>query len=118
SLPRSSTAIGRKSRPNFRRPARISRAIACGDNTTGSRAIRESNEYVRKAGAAARMMLIQAAANAWKVPASECSAANGVITHRAAGRSISYGKVAGAAAKLAPPADVALKSAKDWKIAG
>jgi isoquinoline 1-oxidoreductase beta subunit len=87
-------------------------------NTTGSRAIRESHEYVRKGGATARMMLIQAAANAWRVPASECSAANGVITHQSSGRSVSYGKVADAAAKLTPPSDVALKSTKDWKIAG
>ena len=87
-------------------------------NTTGSRAIRESHEYVRKGGATARMMLIQAAANAWSVPASECSAANGVITHQSSGRSVSYGKVADAAAKLTPPSDVALKSTKDWKIAG
>src|SRR5215467_3064180 len=54
-------------------------------NTTGSRAIRESHEYVRKGGATARMMLIQAAANAWNVPASECGAANGVITHQPSG---------------------------------
>lgn len=87
-------------------------------NTTGSRAIRESHEYVRKGGATARMMLIQAAANAWRVPASECSAANGVITHQSSGRSVSYGKVADAATKLTPPSDVALKSTKDWKIAG
>jgi isoquinoline 1-oxidoreductase subunit beta len=87
-------------------------------NTTGSRAIRESHEYVRKGGATARMMLIQAAANAWNVPASECGATNGVITHHPSGRSVSYGKVADAAAKLTPPSDVALKSAKDWKIAG
>ena len=87
-------------------------------NTTGSRAIRESHEYVRKGGATARMMLIQAAANAWNVPASECSATNGVITHQSSGRSVSYGKVADAAAKLTPPSDVALKSTKDWKIAG
>jgi isoquinoline 1-oxidoreductase subunit beta len=87
-------------------------------NTTGSRAIRESNEYVRKGGATARMMLIQAAANAWNVPASECSATNGVISHQSSGRSISYGKVADAAAKLTPPSDVVLKSTKDWKIAG
>jgi isoquinoline 1-oxidoreductase beta subunit len=64
------------------------------------------------------MMLIQAAANAWNVPASECSATNGVITHQSSGRSVSYGKVADAAAKLTPPSDVALKSTKDWKIAG
>jgi isoquinoline 1-oxidoreductase subunit beta len=87
-------------------------------NTTGSRAIRESNEYVRKGGATARLMLIQAAANAWNVPASECGATNGVITHQPSGRSVSYGKVAGAAAKLTPPSDVVLKSAKDWTIAG
>jgi isoquinoline 1-oxidoreductase beta subunit len=87
-------------------------------NTTGSRAIRESNEYVRKGGATARTMLIQAAANAWNVPASECGAANGVITHQPSGRSVSYGKVADSAAKLTPPPDVVLKSTKDWKIAG
>jgi isoquinoline 1-oxidoreductase subunit beta len=87
-------------------------------NTTGSRAIRESNEYVRKGGATARLMLIQAAANSWNVPASECSATNGVITHQSSGRSVSYGKVADAAAKLTPPSDVVLKSTKDWKIAG
>jgi isoquinoline 1-oxidoreductase subunit beta len=87
-------------------------------NTTGSRAIRESHEYIRKGGATARLMLIQAAANAWNVPASECSATNGVITHQSSGRSVSYGKVADAAAKLPPPSDVALKSTKDWKIAG
>ena len=87
-------------------------------NTTGSRAIRELHEYVRKGGATARMMLIQAAANAWNVQASECSAANGVITHQSSGRSVSYGKVADAAAKLTPPSDVVLKSTKDWKIAG
>lgn len=87
-------------------------------NTTGSRGIRESNEYVRKGGAAARMMLIQAAANAWTVPASECNAANSVITHQPTGRTITYGKVADAAARLTPPAEVSLKPAKDWKIAG
>jgi isoquinoline 1-oxidoreductase beta subunit len=87
-------------------------------NTTGSRAIRESHEYVRKGGATARMMLIQAAANSWNVPASECSATNGVISHQSSGRSVSYGKVADAAAKLTPPSDIVLKSTKDWKIAG
>jgi isoquinoline 1-oxidoreductase subunit beta len=87
-------------------------------NTTGSRAIRESHEYVRKGGATARVMLIQAAANGWNVPASECSATNGVIAHQSSGRSVSYGKVADAAAKLTPPSDIVLKSTKDWKIAG
>jgi isoquinoline 1-oxidoreductase beta subunit len=87
-------------------------------STGGSRGIRESNEYVRQGGAAARMMLIQAAANEWKVPASECSAANSVITHKASGRTTTFGKVAEAAAKLEPPKDVPLKDVKDWKLAG
>ena len=87
-------------------------------STGGSRGIRDSNEYVRKGGAAARMMLIQAAANAWNVPASECIAANSVITHKASGRTTTYGQVADAAGKLEPPKDVPLKNPKDWTIAG
>ena len=87
-------------------------------STGGSRGVRESNDYVRKGGAMARMMLVQAAANDWNVPVAECSAARSVITHKPSGRSTSYGKVAGAAGKLAPPTEVALKDPKDWKIAG
>src|SRR5881296_1878265 len=87
-------------------------------STGGSRGIRESNEYVRKGGASARVMLVQAAANAWSVPAAECSAANSVITHKPTGRTTTYGKVAEAAAKLTPPADVPLKDPKEWKIIG
>jgi isoquinoline 1-oxidoreductase subunit beta len=86
--------------------------------STGSRSIRESHEYVRKGGAAAREMLKQAAANEWKVPISEVSASNSVITHTPSGRTTTYGKVAEAAAKIEPPADVKLKDPKDWKIAG
>ena len=97
----------------------VARKRVWGDfSTTGSRGIRESNEYVRKGGAAARMMLVQAAANAWKVPAAECTAENSVITHKPSGRTTSYGNVAEAAAKLEPPTDVTLKDPKDWKIAG
>jgi isoquinoline 1-oxidoreductase beta subunit len=89
-------------------------------STGGSRGIRESHDYVRKGGAAARMMLVQAAADGWKVPAAECSAAKGVISHKGSGRSIRYGEVAAAAAKLQPPAaaNVPLKDPKDWTIAG
>jgi isoquinoline 1-oxidoreductase beta subunit len=86
--------------------------------TVGSRAIRQSQEYVRKGGAAAREMLIQAAANEWNVPAVECSASNSVITHRASSRTTTFGKVAEAAAKVEPPKEVKLKDPKDWKIAG
>jgi len=87
-------------------------------SSTGSRSIRESEKYVRGGGAAARIMLIQAAANEWKVPASECSATNSLITHKGTGRTSTYGQVAEAAAKLEVPKDIKLKDPKDWKIAG
>jgi isoquinoline 1-oxidoreductase subunit beta len=87
-------------------------------STGGSRGIRDSHEYVRKGGAMARVMLVQAAADEWKAPASECKAANSVITHAASGRSTTFGKVAAAAAKVTPPTHVALKDPKDWKLIG
>jgi isoquinoline 1-oxidoreductase beta subunit len=87
-------------------------------STGGSRGIRESHEYVRQGGAAARMMLLQAAANAWQVPVAECSAAQGVVTHAGSGRRASYGRLAAAAAQLPVPAEVPLKDPKTWKIAG
>jgi isoquinoline 1-oxidoreductase subunit beta len=97
----------------------LARKRVWGDMSTGgSRGIRTSHEYVRQGGAAAREMLIQAAANEWKVPASECSAADSVITHKPSGRTTTFGKVAEAAAKLEPPKNVKLKEVKDWKIAG
>ncbi|MDE5439873.1 molybdopterin-dependent oxidoreductase [Bradyrhizobium sp. CSA207] len=97
----------------------VARKRVWGDfSTGGSRGIRSSQDYVRKGGATARMMLIQAAANEWKVPASECTAANSVITHSPSGKSTTYGKVAEAAAKLTPPADVKLKDPKDWRLVG
>src|SRR5204863_8993403 len=88
--------------------------------TGGSRGIRTSEDYVRRGGAVARMMLLQAAADEWKVPVGELTAADGVITHAASRRSLSYGKLAAAAAKLeAPdPKGIKLKDPKDWKIAG
>ncbi len=88
--------------------------------TAGSQGIRASNEYVRKGGAAARMMLVQAAAEDWKVPASECTAAKSQVTHTASKRAVSYGKIATAAAKVTPPdpKEIKLKDPKDWKIAG
>ena len=87
-------------------------------STGGSRGIRESEAYVREGGAAARMMLVQAAANGWGVAAGDCKVSKGVITHAASGRSTSYGKVAEAAGKLEPPKQVTLKNPKDWTIAG
>src|SRR5688500_9421727 len=87
-------------------------------STTGSRAIRRSHEYVRQGGAAAREMLIAAAAEQWSVAAGECGAANSIITHRPSGRTVTYGQVADAAARQTPPAEIALKDPKDWTIAG
>src|SRR5207249_6798022 len=88
--------------------------------TGGSRGIRTSQDYVSRGGAAARMMLLQAAADQWQVPVGEVSVADGVIMHKSSGRRTTYGKVAAAAAKLTPPdpKTITLKDPKDWKIAG
>ena len=87
-------------------------------STGGSQGIRSSQDYVRKAGASAREMLIAAAAAQWKVGTDQCSAAGGVISHRPTGRRLRYGEVAAAAAKLTPPQDVKLRDPSQWKIAG
>jgi isoquinoline 1-oxidoreductase beta subunit len=85
-------------------------------STGGSAAIRTSQEYLRKSGAAAREMLVSAAAAQWKVPASECKVEKGAVMHGK--RRTTYGRIAARAAKLEAPKDVALKDAKDWTIAG
>jgi isoquinoline 1-oxidoreductase beta subunit len=84
----------------------------------GSRSVRDSQDYVRKAGAAAREMLIAAAAQEWHVPAQECRAESSRIIHARSQRTVSFGNIAAVAAKLEPPQDVKLKDPKDWKIAG
>ena len=88
--------------------------------TGGSRGIRTSEDYVRRGGAVARVMLVRAAANEWNVPESECTVSNGIITHAPSGRTTSYGKVASAASKLTPPdpKSLKLKDPRQWKIAG
>ncbi len=99
----------------------LARKRAWGEMATGgSRGIRTSQDYVRRGGAAARMMLLQAAADQWKVPVGELSVSEGVITHAASKRSTTYGRVAGAASKLTPPdpKSIQLKDPKQWKIAG
>ena len=97
----------------------VARKRVWGDfSTGGSRGIRESHQYVRQGGATARAMLVQAAANQWGVPASECTAANSVVTHTPTGRTATYGKLAEAAARIDPPKDVKLKDPKDWKLIG
>ena len=86
--------------------------------TGGSESIMASQEYVRQGGAAARMMLLQAAANGWNVPVAECTVDKGVVSHQRSNRRTTYGRVAEAAAKLAVPKGVPLKEPKDWKIIG
>ena len=99
--------------------ANVARKRVWGDfGTGGSRGIRTSEDYVRKGGASARIMLLQAAANGWNVPVSELSVDKGVITHQSSKRKTTYGKVAEAAAKLDVPKDPPLKNPKDWKIIG
>ena len=86
--------------------------------TVASRGIRESADYVRQGGAAARQMLIAAAAKEWGVLPEECTAENSIITCERLGRKTTFGKVAAAAARIEPPKDIKLRDPKDWTIAG
>jgi isoquinoline 1-oxidoreductase beta subunit len=97
----------------------LARGNAWGEMATGgSRGIRASQDYVRRGGAAARIMLVAAAAQRWSVPASECRAALGVVTHTSTGRSLRYGELAADAARLPVPEAVPLKPVSAWTIAG
>jgi len=97
----------------------VKRKLAWGSYSTGgSRGIRTSEQYVRKGGAAARIMLIQAAANQWNVPAAECVAKDSVITHTPTGKKTTFGKVSVAASQLEVPKDVPLKDPKEWTLIG
>jgi isoquinoline 1-oxidoreductase beta subunit len=90
-----------------------------GDQTTGgSASVRTTWDPMRKAGAAAREMLISAAALTWGVPRSNCAAQNGNIFDGASKRQLSYGELAAKAATLPIPAEVPLKQSKDYKIVG
>ena len=88
--------------------------------TGGSRGIRISEDYVRRGAAAARIMLLQAAANQWNVPVNELTVNKGVITHPSTGRKTTYGKVAELASTLTPPdpQSITLRDPRDWKVAG
>jgi isoquinoline 1-oxidoreductase beta subunit len=92
---------------------------AWGDTSTGaSRSIASSQHYLRQAGATAREMLIAAAAARWDVNDTQCTARNSTITHTPTGRTVTFGTVAADAAKIAPPANVKIKSPHEWKLAG
>jgi len=90
-----------------------------GDQTTGgSASVRTTWDPMRKAGAAAREMLISAAALGWGVPRASCKAQYGAVLHEPSSRKASYGDLATKAAELPVPTDVPLKTAKDYKIVG
>jgi isoquinoline 1-oxidoreductase beta subunit len=72
---------------------------------------------MRRIGATARIMLVQAAARQWQVPVDECHAENGVVTHKS-GKKLSYGELATAANQLVQPTAVPLKDPKDFKLIG
>ena len=86
--------------------------------TGGSSSIRAAWTPLRKAGAAAREVLIAAAAQRWGVKATECHAERGAVVHAKSKRRLRYGQLAARAATLPVPADVPLKDRKDWHIAG
>lgn len=86
--------------------------------TGGSSSIRDGYDKMRQAGAAARAMLLAAAAARLEVPVAELETRDAAIHHQPSGRSVTYGDVAAAAAKEKPPAEVTLKDRKDWKILG
>ncbi|HWY53990.1 MAG TPA: xanthine dehydrogenase family protein molybdopterin-binding subunit [Terriglobales bacterium] len=90
-----------------------------GDQTTGgSASVRTTWDPMRKAGAAAREMLISAAALEWSVPRSDCKAGNSMVVHAASNRRLTYGQLASKASAQSIPTDVPLKQAKDYKIVG
>src|SRR5688572_28468928 len=86
--------------------------------TGGSGAIPHSWERLRKAGATARHMLIEAAAKRWSVPASSLTAENSFVIDKAGNRKLSYGELATEASSITVPANVKLKELKDFKLIG
>ncbi len=97
----------------------IRRQRAWGDMSTGgSRSVRSSQQVLRKAGAAAREMLLAAAAARWGVPPAECRAHNSVITHLPSRRTLRFGEIAAAAAQSPVPTEVKLKEPSEWRLLG
>jgi isoquinoline 1-oxidoreductase subunit beta len=89
-----------------------------GQLTGGSTSIRFAWEPMRRAGATARIMLINAAAQQWQVDPAACHAQGGQVIHAASNRSIGYGQLVQTAAALPAPQNVPLKNPKDFKLIG
>jgi isoquinoline 1-oxidoreductase beta subunit len=87
-------------------------------SSVGSRTIKNSQDYLRNAGASARAMLVLAAAQSWGVNEAECTTSVGSVIHKPTQRRLSYGSLCVQAAKLEAPKNVSLKDPKDWKIIG
>src|SRR2546430_8258547 len=86
--------------------------------TGGSTSVRAAYTPLRKAGAAAREMLVTAAAETWGVDKTQCRAELGAVIHTPSKRRLTFGKLAAKAATVPLPHDVPLKEPKDWKILG
>jgi isoquinoline 1-oxidoreductase subunit beta len=87
-------------------------------HTSGSSSAEDSWQPLRHAGAAAREMLVAAAAQAWGVAPASCRAENGMVHHAASGRSLSFGRLAARAAKLPVPREPRLKSREEFTLIG
>ncbi len=99
-------------------PTAYNQAILKGQITGGSTSVRAFYIPLRQAGAAARMMLVNAAADGWKVAASECVASRAVVTHLPTGQTASYASLALAARSQPVPSNVALKKPDEFKLIG
>ena len=109
-----------KIKGEFASPNRNFRENNCykDQNTVGSRGVATSWQYLQQAGASARVRLVQAAANQWKVPASECTAENGAVLHKATNRKLTYGKLAADAAKITLDKEPEIKKPGAFKLLG
>jgi len=92
-------------------------AMLGGQITGGSTSVRDAWTKLREAGASARTVLVAAAADTWKVPAGECTTANGVVMHKS-GKKLAYGALVAKASTMKAPEKVTLKEQKDWTIIG
>ncbi|MFN8256211.1 MAG: molybdopterin cofactor-binding domain-containing protein [Bacteroidales bacterium] len=98
--------------------AYLNTKLYTGQTIGGSNAIRQGWKTLRMAGATARYMLRQAAANAWQVPMTEITTSEGMLYHKKSGKSAGYGNMASAASNIPIPKEVELKNPKEFRIVG
>ena len=99
-------------------PEKYNNLLFGAQGTGGSTAIANSYKQLREAGAAARALLVEAAAQSWNVPAGEITVENGNVQHKKSGKAHSFGALVEKAATLEPPAEIKLKNPKDFKLIG